>query len=115
MSVFDEPGDPSPLTEMVALARLEKSVEPVARFIMYGATALILPLHIFDKLPLVPFMAIVGLIWYTAWVIVFRHWRSWAIGGGCDPEALKLVGEEVGILPAKGSFWWYFQWPAHAP
>jgi hypothetical protein len=115
MAMFAEPGDPTPLTEIVALERAEKCVEPIARFFMYGAMAFFLPVFIFEEVPLPAGVAVALALWYVAWVFVFRRWKAWAIAGGCDPQELELLGEEVGILPVRGSFLWYLQWPAHAP
>ena len=113
--MFDEPGDPSPLTEDVALLRAEKCVEPIARFFTYGAMTIALPAMIINGFPLWLAATSIGLIWYVAWVLVFRRWRIWAIAGGCDPEELEYLGEESGILAARGSWLWYIQWPAHSP
>lgn len=115
MGMFDEPGDPCPLTEEVALLRAEKCVEPIARFIMFLSCLLIAPGMLMTDHPNWILAAIAVAIYYSSWVVICRRWRAWAISGGCDPEELQLLGEESGILPARGSLLWYLQWPAHAP
>jgi hypothetical protein len=115
MGMFDEPGDPCPLTEATALLRADKCVEPIARFFMYMSALLLLPAILISELPPWVFAAIAVAIWYIAWVVLFRRWRAWAISGGCDADYLEWLGEKSGVLAARGSWLWYLQWPAHAP
>ena len=115
MGMFDEPGDPSPLTEAVALVRAHKCVEPIARFLMYMSALLLFPAMVSSDLPAWFFGTIAGAVWYVSWVVLFRRWKAWAVSRGCDAEYLEWLGEESGVVAARGSWLWYLQWPAHAP
>ena len=115
MGMFDEPGDPVPLDEITALRRAVKCIEPISRFLACMAMLVFIPVMLATDAAEWLLAVAVVLPWYLAWVLLFRHWRRWAIRLGCDPEELELLGEEAGIIPPRGSWLWYLQWPAHAP
>jgi len=82
---------------------------------MYMSLLVLLPAMMITDLSEWIFAAITIAIWYVSWVVLFRRWKAWAISGGCDIEYLEQLGEEAGVIPVRGSWLWYLQWPAHAP
>src|SRR5690606_37259755 len=112
-TLFDEPGDPSPLTEEIAILRGYKCVNSIASFLTSGQAiffgAFLLPLGV-SFLSFIAFMLVVR---YATWVLCLRRWRAWAVLSGCDLDELQSFAEDVGFLPERGTLVWRLQWPAH--
>jgi hypothetical protein len=113
--MFAEPNDPTPLTEDIAVLRGIKCVGKISTFFFYGEVLLLTPFLVLSGLSLAEVVACAAALYYGTWLLIFRRWRSWANGGGCDSEELMWLAEDVGFIPVRGTVWWYLQYPAHVP
>lgn len=113
--MFDEAGDPAPLTAEIAVRRGMKCVYPISGFFTFLAVLLFLPATIVYEVPEWIFYVVAASVWYASWVVLFRHWRRWALRGGCEAEELEEEGELYAFIPERGSLLWYLGWPAYAP